>query len=67
MSYGRGCTSTLGGRDCGSCGFSRTERRTMLNAAAPPARTATATPAMIHGRLPRRCARRASCSAWAGR
>jgi hypothetical protein len=55
-SQGRGCTSTLGGNGDGSrC----VERRTIENAAAPPARTTTANPAISKGRLPRRCDRRA--------
>lgn len=60
-SYGRGCGSTLGGRGDGSEPF--IERRTMLNATAPPARTATAAPAISHGRLLRWCFLRACCNA----
>ncbi len=47
--YGRGCGSTLGGRGDGSERF--VERRTMLKAMAPAARTATAAPATTQGRL----------------
>jgi hypothetical protein len=47
--HGRGCTSTLGGRGDGS---GRVERRTMLKAMAPAARTAAAAPAITQGRLP---------------
>src|SRR6516225_11988836 len=54
VAYGRGCTSTLGGLGDGSWRSARSERRTMLNATAPPARTATAAPASTQGRLPRR-------------